>query len=193
MAPVLSRLLSPAGFVLAGLLFLFPFVGVSCSSPELGAMDASYTGFDLVVDGDPEFDVESQVADQVASPGLEAPTPGVPFLAGAVLVLVVLGAGCALPARPVVRYAAAGAAAALAAVLLVITGMAARSGLIDSIADGARVLQETTPQDLDPVTGEDFLAEAVGTRAGFWLLLAVLIVLTAGNLFAARRSRSRDG
>ena len=190
MAPVLSRLLSPAGFVLAGLLFLFPFVGVSCSAPELGSLDASYTGFDLVVDGDPEFDVDSPIADQVASPGVEAPTPGVPFLAGAVLVMLVVGVGCALPARPVVRCAAAGGAAVLAAVLLVVTELAARSGLVDSIADGARVLQETTPRTLDPVIGEDFLAGVVGTRAGFWVLLAVLIVLTAGNLFAARRSRS---
>ncbi len=187
---MLSRLLSPAGFVLAGLLFLFPFVGVSCSAPEIGSLDASYTGFDLVVEGDPEFDTDSPIADQVAAPAVEMPTPGVPFLAGAVLVTLVLGAGCALPARPVVRSAAAGGAAALAAILLVVTEIAARSGLVDSIADSARVLQETTPQNLDPVTGEDFLAGAVGTRAGFWILLVVLIVLTAGNLFATRRSHA---
>lgn len=189
MAPVLSRLLSPAGFVLAGLLFLFPFVGVSCSAQELGTLDASYTGFDLVVDGEPEFDVESPIADQVAPDGLEMPTPGVPFLAGAVLLMVVVGAGCALFARPAVRRVTAGGAAALATILLVITELAARSGLVDSIADSARVLQETTPQDLDPVTGDDFLATVVGTRAGFWVLLAVLIVLTAANLFTARRTR----
>lgn len=186
---MLSRLLSPAGFVLAGLLFLFPFVGVSCSAQELGSLDASYTGFDLVVDGEPEFDVESPIADQVAPDGLEMPTPGVPVLAGAVLVLVVVGAGCALFARPAVRRVTAGGAAALAVILLVVTELAARSGLVDSIADSARVLQETTPQDLDPVTGEDFLVGVVGTRAGFWVLLAVLIVLTAANLFTARRTR----
>ena len=187
---MLSRLLSPAGFVLAGLLFLFPFVGVSCSAPELGELEAIYTGFDLVVDGEPEFDVESPIADRVAAPGTEMPTTGVPFLAAAVLVMLAVGAGCALPARPVVRCVAASGAATLATVLLVVTEMAAHSGLVDSIADSARVLQQNTPEDLDPVIGEDFLSDVVGTRAGFWVLLAVLIVLTAGNLFAARRSRS---
>ena len=187
---MLSRLLSPAGFVLVGLLFLFPFVGVSCSTPELGSLDASYTGFDLVTDGDPEFEVDSPVADQVAPAGHEAPTPGVPVLAGAVLVMLVAGVGCAFLSRPAVRPAAAGGAAMLAAVLLVVTELAAQSGLVDSVADGVRILQESTPQNLDPVTGEDFLAGVVGTRAGFWISLAALIVLAAGNLFAARRSRS---
>lgn len=187
---MVSRLLSPAGFVLAGLLFLFPFVGVSCSTQELGALEAHYTGFDLVTDGEAEFDVESPVADQVAAPGSEAPTPGVPLLAGAVLVMVLVGAGAALATRPAVRFAAASGAAALAAVLLVITELAAQSGLVDSIADSARILQGSVPQNLDPVIGEDFLAGIVGTRAGFWVLLAALVLLAAGNLFAARRYRS---
>lgn len=193
MPRALSRLLSPAGFVLIGLLFLFPFVGVSCSTPELGSLDASYSGFDLVTDGDPEFEVDSPIADQVAPPGFERPTPGVPFLAGAVLVVLAVGVGCVLLGRPAVRLAAAGGAAVLAAVLLVVTEVAARSGLIDSIGDSARLFQQSTPQNLDPVTGEEFLAGVVGTRAGFWVTLAALVVLAVANLVAARRSRAPDG
>lgn len=187
---MLSRLLSPAGFVLVGLLFLLPFVGVSCSAPEIGSLDASYSGYDLVTGGTPEYEVDSRIADQVAPSGLEMPTPGVPLLAGAVLLLLLVGVGCALLGRPAVRLTVAGGVAALAAVLLVVTELAARSGLVDSIVDAARILQESTPQNLDPVTGEDFLAGVVGTRAGFWVSLAALVVLGAGNLFAARRPRS---
>ncbi len=191
MSPLLSRLLSPAGFVLVGLLFLLPFVGVSCSAPEIGSVDASYSGFDLVTGGDPAYEVDSPIADQAAPPGLEMPTPGVTPLAVAVLVLLLVGVGCALLARPTVRLAVAGGVAALAAVLLVVTEVVARSGLVDSIAEAAVVVRQSTSQNLDPVTGKDFLAGVVGIRFGFWVTLGALVVLSAGNLVAVRRVAAR--
>lgn len=186
---MVSRLVSPAGFVLVGLLFLVPFVGISCSAPEPGSLDGSFTGFDLAVDADPTYEVSSPVADMVASDQVAMPTPGVPVLAIGVLVVLALGIACALLARPATRLLAAGAAAALAAVLLVVMQVMAESGLVTAIVDNARLLQESVPQNLDPVANEGYVADVVNSRVGFWLALVALVALASGNLLAWVRAR----
>lgn len=185
---MLSRLLSPAGFVLVLLLFLLPFAGISCSTQDIGSMEADVTGFDLVTNGDPTFETDSPIADQVASDQAEMPTTDVSALAIPVLALIVAGIGCAVLARPRTRMLAAGAVAALAAALLVVTQLVAESNLVSNIVDNARILQATVPNDLSPVANETFLADAVGPRIGFWLSLAALVLLAAGNLVAMARA-----
>jgi len=186
---VLSRLLSPAGFVLVLLLFLLPFVGISCSAPDVGAMDAELSGFDLVTNADPTFETDSPVADMVAADQAEMPTTDVTVPAVLVLVLLVAGAGATLLPRPRTRLLAAGALAALATAVLVLTQLFAESNLVANTLANARILQESVPQDLAPVANETFLADAVDSRIGFWLSLVALVLVSAGNLVAWARSR----
>ncbi|MPZ86027.1 MAG: hypothetical protein GEV28_38925 [Actinophytocola sp.] len=180
---------SPAGFVLVGLLFLFPFVGISCSAPELGSVDAGFTGFDLAVDANPSYQVDSPVADMVARDQVAMPTPGVPGLAIGVLVVLAVGVACALLARPSTRLLAAAAAAVLAVVLLVVTQVVAESNLVTAIVDNARLLQVSVPQNLDPVANEGYVEDVVSSRVGFWLALVALVALASGDLVAGIRSR----
>ena len=189
---VLSRLLSPAGFVLVILLFLLPFVGISCSAPEVGSMEADVSGFDLVTNDDPDFETDSPVADMVAIDSAEMPTTGVSVLAAGVLVLVVAGAGCALVARPRVRLLVAGGVAVLAAALLVVTQLLAEENLATSALESAEVIQQGAAQDLSPVANELYLADAINSRIGFWLALGMLVVVAAGNLFALARASGRE-
>jgi hypothetical protein len=187
---VLSRLLSPAGFALVALLFLLPFVGVSCSAEELGSMDAEFTGFDLVTDADPTFRTDSPIADMVASDQGEVPTTGVTVPAVLVLVLLAAGIATVLLTRPRVHALAGGALAAVAAALLVITQLLAESNLVGEIRDNSLILEQSTGFDLGPVTTDAYLAEAVSSRIGFWFCLGVLVLVTGGNLLASVRSRA---
>ncbi|OLF06113.1 hypothetical protein BLA60_32745 [Actinophytocola xinjiangensis] len=187
---MLSRLLSPAGFTLVVLLFLLPFVGVSCSTGELGSMEAEYTGFDLITNGDPTFETTSPIADMVASDQAEMPTTGVVVPAVFVLLALIAGAASALVRRPRTRLLAAGAAAALAALLLALTQLFAESNLASSITDNAEVISQSTGSNLAGVLSEDYLGDAIGSRIGLWFCLGVLVVVAAGNLVAAARSRA---
>ncbi|WP_460392126.1 hypothetical protein [Actinophytocola sediminis] len=187
---MLTRLWSPAGFVLVLLLFLLPFVGVSCSADGVGSMEAEFTGFDLVTGGEPTFDTTSPIADMVASDQAEMPSTGVVVPAVFALILVVAGAGAALVARPRTRALAGAAAAALAAVLLAVIQLFAESSLVNSIVDSSAVIAQSTPIDLAPVVDETYLADAVSARIGFWFCLGLLVLIAAGNLLAAARSRA---
>ncbi len=69
---LIDRLLSPAGFGLVLLLFLIPFATVSCGVGD-ERVDATFTGLDLVVGGNPSIsgpniDAESEQAIQQAYP-----------------------------------------------------------------------------------------------------------------------------
>jgi hypothetical protein len=189
---VLSRLLSPAGFVLVFLLFLLPFVGISCSAPDVGSLDADVSGFGLVTNADPTFETDSPVADMVAVDSAEMPTTDVSLPATLVLVLLAAGAGCAVLARPRTRLLAAGGLAILAAALLVVTQLLAESNLATNAIENAQVIQQTVPQDLSPVTNEGFVADAVNSRIGFWSSLVALVLVAALNLLALARSSGRE-
>ena len=187
---MLSRLLSPAGFVLVVLLFALPFVGVSCSAGDLGTMEAEYTGFDLVTNGDPTFETTSQIADMASSDQGELPTTGVVVPAVFVLLLLAAGIGTGLLRLPRTRQLAGAASAGLAAVLLGLTQLFAESNLVDDTIENSTAITETTPFDMSGVVNEDYLADVVSSRIGFWLCLGVLVVVAAGNLIAAARSRA---
>lgn len=62
---MIDRLLSPAGFGIALLLFLLPFVTVSCGSPQTNyEVEASFTftGIDLLNGGTPDIDISGDGA-----------------------------------------------------------------------------------------------------------------------------------
>src|SRR5574342_207785 len=54
--PWAGKLLSPAGFGLVLLLFLLPFVAISCQGGS-GTATATFTGMDMVVGGAPDYSV----------------------------------------------------------------------------------------------------------------------------------------
>src|SRR5574338_644746 len=133
---LLERLASPAGFAVALLLFLLPFLTVSCEASSDSTpvrVDATFTGIDLLVGGSPDLSaVGGQGSPTEADPDIVAqvdaeygqyypPQPLV--LAAAALLLGGLIAALVLPAAlrtwPSV-VAAAGAVVLLAIELLVV-------------------------------------------------------------------------
>jgi hypothetical protein len=187
---LLSRLVSPSGFVLAGLLLLLPFVGVSCSDAELGTMDGSYTGFDLVSGGGPGYDSDGPVGDMVAIEQVEFPEPGAQVLAIPLVVLLLAGVAAALLPMVRVRAVTAAAIAATAAVLLVVIQVAAQSNLVTSMQELLLVNLSTVPQDLERIATSDYLSQATGTRIGFWLSLIALLGVAAVNVVILMRART---
>jgi hypothetical protein len=188
MPTALSRLWSPSGFALAVLLLLLPFVGVSCSDPDLGTLDGSYTGFDLATGGTPQYDAAGPVADTASIEQVVFPDPGVQVLA--IMLIVLLAAGLATALLPTSRHRAlAGAAlAALAAALVVAIELVARSTLVTSMRELLLARMDGVPQDLSAVATEEYLSDATGSRVGFWLVLVVLLVIGAANAaLGARR------
>src|SRR5689334_8394624 len=64
---LLPRLISPAGFLLALVFFLLPFAAVSCEVPGAGSVEASYTGVDLITNGEPTTTTTGEFTSDQAS------------------------------------------------------------------------------------------------------------------------------
>jgi hypothetical protein len=188
---ILARVVSPAGFMIALLFFLLPFVAVSCEAPQdAGSIEASYTGYDLVLGADPTVTTTGELSegDEPFEPD-ELPRPGVQV--PATIALVLIGAGLAASLAPALRsrpLVLAGGATLAAAVLLG-TELLARSNLKASVQDLAgpstRIGGETLAVT-DEVAGD--LVEA---RPGFWLTLGALVLVALWSLVLAVRARSR--
>lgn len=177
---LLSRLFSPAGFGLVLLCFLLPFVGVSCNAQELGSVDVDYSGLDLAAGGSPgvsvvgDFGGEAPTQAQVAD---VAPDPGTPALAIAAAVLVALGLLASLiPAIRARPFVVAGIAV-LAGVQLVIAEVVAHGNLIDAVRERIGVVGPELIGEPTVTVDDSTLREMVGTRAGFWLALAALLLI----------------
>jgi hypothetical protein len=180
---LLNRLLSPAGFGLILLLFLLPFVAVSCTPTAIdGAagdkVDATFTGADMLVGGAPEFSGPGIDADAQQELVLlfEQQYDSEP-LAIVAAVLIFIGMATALLRSGRIRHLTAAVIALLAAVFLV--------GAIMRAIDR---LQHINARD---VVGADAdLPPGVAEpKYGFWLALAGLIVLAAGHAVALVRAR----
>jgi hypothetical protein len=180
---------SPSGFGLIVLLLLLPFVGVSCSDQELGAVEGSYTGFDLVTGGAPGYEADGPIVEMVSIEQVVFPDPGAQVLAIVLLLLLVAGLATALLPAARLRQLAGAVIAALAAVLLVVTQLVAQSGLVTSMRELLQARMSVTPQDLSPVATEAYLSDATGSRIGFWLALVVLLVIGLTNIAIHIRSR----
>lgn len=188
---LVSRLVGPAGFALAALFFLFPFVAVSCDDPELGgSIEVSYTGVDLATGGDPAVETVGHFGREVGDPIGEDEDPPDPAVQGlAILTLLVIVAGLVLSVLPaaVARLFGAAGAAALGAALLVVTQSVAHSNLVSSIVASAR---EGGAESLTLI--ERLADDMVQIRIGFWLALAVLVLVLAFTVAIAVRQRLRQ-
>ncbi|MFJ1762747.1 hypothetical protein ACIOD2_20685 [Amycolatopsis sp. NPDC088138] len=189
MPQLVTRRITPAGFLLALLLFLFlPCLAASCDAPDGTRTEVSYSGADLVtgqqkvtgVDGlgltPPQ---QAALADKFDMPGL------VQVLAIVAGVLLVLGLGTAFLRTPKVRALTAVVVSGTGAVLLVVTEVFA----LGNLTDNARLISATV-SSLSPgqsTSTEDEAVAAVELRLGFWLSVSLLLLIFLLNVFAALR------
>jgi hypothetical protein len=186
---VRKKLLSPAGFLLALLLFALPFVAVSCDAGAAGSFDVSYTGVDLATGTKPSIEASGALAPSGGGPvdPADAPDPGVHVLAILTAALLVVGIGTVLLRRARRRRFAAAGVAVAAGALLISTELTAMAHLR---APAQRVIESQAPGTNDGMAAA--LDEVIQTRIGFWLVLAVLILIIVLNLAMAARAWVRQ-
>lgn len=176
----LSRFASPAGFVLVLLLFfLLPFVSASCDVPGYGPAGATYTGSHLVTGTDPAVPDElKRLADDPESPAAlsDPPDPGVQLLAIGLAVLAAAGVLTALIPHLKARLLSGGVLAAATLVTTAVTMSVAQSNLQDSLLGWARETGAAENGDGDRL--QEAVAEVTHTEVGFWLMVAVLALIT---------------
>ncbi|MFC4563169.1 hypothetical protein ACFO4E_14990 [Nocardiopsis mangrovi] len=177
------RLLSPSGLAFVLLCLFLPFIGVSCEG-GLGTLEVRVSGWDMAVSGHPSITGTGLLgADGTGQPGLvrEFSEAGAeervgvqPFmLAGVLAVLVALVLGVVLPtafSRALGGLIAAGAAAA-------------------SIAVNEAVVLAELEERLRSDAAWLATDAVAGTRAGFWITLAVLGAVAAHDLAGLVTSR----
>jgi hypothetical protein len=172
---LLSRLLSPTGFVLIVLLFGLPFVAASCEAPQGDfEFSATFTGVDLVAGGRP--DLVSSV-DDASEQRFDVPIPVQP-LAIIALVAILAGAGSALLRHRQIRHAAGLGLAVLAAGTLAGAEVQALGDLVDTYR----------PIVTDVVNAQISGTEFVHSRVGFWLAFYALVALAVGHAVALLRA-----
>lgn len=180
-----SRLLSPAGFGLALLLFLLPFVTVSCDAPTGASpftVEYTFTGLDLVTGGPPE--ISGVLPDDDGSPmtvsgasdeGWFAEQVGRPVQPLAVTAALTLLAGLIagfvlpIPLRGRVTGALALAALTLLVVQVLAVAPARAAEELAKVAPGPTLATHTTP------------------AIGFYLTVVVLLALLVREVIAVRR------
>jgi hypothetical protein len=170
---LVGRLLSPAGFGLVLILFLLPFVSVSCSV-QSATIDSTFTGIDLVTGGTPDMTgpgVNDEFTQEVnALFADELDTDPWALLAA---ILVMFGMIAGLLRDRLARFGVSAALATVAAALAAVAVFRA-PGRADAIR------QVFSEQDT-PVT-------VIARPAyGFWLALAALAVLAVGSVVALIR------
>ncbi|MFG1646401.1 hypothetical protein ACGFMK_39530 [Amycolatopsis sp. NPDC049252] len=192
MPQLVTRRITPAGFLLALLLFLFlPCLAASCDTPDGTRTEVSYSGADLVTGQQKITGVDglgltpaqrTAVADKFDMPAL------VQVLAIVAGVLLVLGLGTALLRTPKARALTAVVVSGAGAVLLVVTEVFA----LGNLTDNARLISATVSSlsSGQGTNAEDEAVAAVELRLGFWLSVSLLLLVFLLNVFVAlRRSR----
>ncbi|MEA5359951.1 hypothetical protein VA596_10415 [Amycolatopsis sp., V23-08] len=189
MPQLVTRRITPAGFLLALLLFLFlPCLAASCDAPDGTRTEVGYSGADLVTGQQKITGVDglgltpaqqAAVADKFDMPVL------VQVLAIVAAVLLVLGLGTALLRTPKARALTAVVVSGTGAVLLVVTEVFA----LGNLTDNARLISATV-SSLSSGQGtsvEDEAVAAVELRLGFWLSVSLLLLVFLLNVLVALR------
>lgn len=176
----LARFGSPAILAAALLLFLLPFLVVSCDIPGgYGRMSAggttSYSGVNLAIGSSPSIDEERlRPAAEQESDALGA-QPLVTLAAAGLLVALALAV--------MARWVPAAAIATASAVALVIGLLVARSSLVDHVARQAAA----------PLPAGKTAGDYVVIANGFWLSVGLAVVGAALCVGTARlESRRHD-
>ncbi|HEX6686034.1 MAG TPA: hypothetical protein VF062_24870 [Candidatus Limnocylindrales bacterium] len=164
-----SRMLRPAGFVIAGLLMFMPFIAVSCDVPGGFGRAApggttKYTGFDLTFGGEPTVEPADKIRE--GAPETLAPQPL------AILLLLLLLAGIAVTIRvshKLLRRATIALLSGVAAICLTVNQISVQTQL-----------EERVP------------AKYVQNQPGFWLCLSTLLVVLFANAIGWLRTAAEQ-
>jgi hypothetical protein len=169
---------SPAGFGLVLILFLLPFVTVSCGD-STGTVEATFSGLNMAIGGSPHVtspDPDPESSKQLAALIVEQIDLEPLALLAAFALLAGMAVAVVRPTR--IRYGAA-AGLAVAAAALMVGAITRVPGHVD--------------QFLKKMGGAEGMPEGLTTgthtRYGFWLALIALVGLAAGNGFALLRSQ----
>ncbi len=184
--PFLSRAgrwLSPTTLILAGLCFALPFATVACDTPGGYGRAApggttTYTGFDLVVGGEPNVAPADKVRPLVGRDDKLWPQPA----AAAALVLIVSCAALAIRLKdPRVRRAS----------VTVLAGVAATALLVNQALVEAELAVRVGEQLTRPLPAGKVIRDYVHTGQGFGLCLVLLVLTAAVNAIGWWRKRTR--
>jgi hypothetical protein len=180
--PDRARLLSPVGLLLVLVLFLLPFVTVSCSTPA-GDVTATYQGVDLVLDSKPAVELPDELREEAGITETDAAPPAdaqLPALISVFLILGAIGLGF-LPERRLRLLGVAGAAT-LAAAMLFVTELVA----VSHLRDGVREI--SGPEDMFGATPNTEINNIVRLGWGFWVALILLVAVAGYHSVAAVRA-----
>ena len=178
-----ARRLSPWLLGLAVIVFVLPFVSVSCSAPRSygsagGGYTARYSGFTLAFGGNPTV----EAADRAPAPGPLTPEDTIPgqiaFTIALALVVAAFVLAVARPARHAERIALP-----LAAVVALLVGAQGFDQWFTT-----RITDRLTTLGVEPQTGFP-PGEYVKTDVGLVLAMCLLIVTALVNGFAVLRRR----
>jgi hypothetical protein len=174
---LLSRLLSPAGFGLTLLLFLLPFVALSCDTAE-GPVHATFTGVDMLVGGEPDITGPLPLSPEDEEVLFSLINVEVDTEPWAVIAVIVIFAGMvwAVIRERLARHAGGTGLAVLAVAALVAAELSSISKL-DEVRD----------TKLADLAGSE-VAGSSQPRIGFWLVVATLGALAVGNAIALARA-----
>jgi hypothetical protein len=175
------RLLSPAGFVLVILCFLFPFVAVSCES-AVGSVSVEYTGNDLAFGGQPS--ISTSAGDVPPESDIPRATPQPLALLAYLLTIAGLFAALIPPLRARLRTSAI--IAGIAALFVIINETAVYNRIVSQLAgrSGSRL-----GSGVDSLRTEA-ASSLVHTQAGFWLTTLLLLAITTLNIVELVRTRA---
>lgn len=194
---LVTRLLSPAGFVLAGLCLLLPFMTMSCSSKnqdaavEMGTI--TFTGADLVVGGAPDLKLATEpspgtveaefLKDAQANPYLDGSPEGMTPQRSAIAAAALVVAGILISFVPWVRTRQIASA---------IFALAAAALFYDAFLSTRQLwAEQMLPLVSDDPTTLARLIEMIHPRFGMWLVMGLLIVTALINVDGAVRQAFR--
>lgn len=187
-----ARLLGPTGLVIAGLGLLLPFGAVSCSaegSAQGQSASVTYTGAEVIgnsggtFSATPGFPYARQALAafpaKAGSPlSHEADVTGTRILLIVMVGLLVVGVLAVLIRQRLVRMTMLAAVAVSAAILLVAAQISARHAVLRYFAKNRSIF---SPEDAHQALPDGFV---VRIGAGFWVSLALLIVVAVGSVVA---------
>jgi hypothetical protein len=179
---LLDRLLSPAGFGLVLLLFLFPFATVACSA-EGASIDASFTGLDFVVGGEPSIsgaNVDSEIGPELSATFIDFYSAEPLAIIAAVLLLA--GMAVAVIRERKLRATTSAAIAAVVLVLLVIEVFVRLPSKVDEAMAWFRAQADLQ----DPIDA------STSPTITFWIAIALLLALAGWQGYEVVRARSPE-
>ena len=196
MVPRVLRLSAPAGLAVAFACLWLPFLlgGVSPTGPTATPVGPSitYTGMDLVFGGTADVRItlmrpdgrsydEVRVSDEQMYGHPQPPLPGSPY---GVVAVALIGAGILASAIRVARVRATvvAAAALLGALALLALELAQRREVARLVGPLLGDLIGISPTDIAPM-------RLVSVRWGFWLAMAVLVVIGFAQVAAVPARR----